>query len=280
MWHPDSLAPFTAQTLNSLTIASRYTGKPVNMSELIDMVFKEADCAKICYAPKDQTGKGKTRSQTDEALTITDGNNRKCHKGKCHHCQKEGHWAYKCFTKKWEEKAAKAQSSQAIQVSTSTSTSSKPENKPVGSANAITIDNSDDDSFWLIEEVETYMHTTYTALNPKMSDSDMESDIDDEASCAKLAGVEDKQALDWFGSDNQLVTEGKDSDTREEANMATLKEEDAPYSEAQPIPHHALHVPIISHTPASLEEWIKRAMPSESSSYMRTTLLRGRTGHS
>jgi hypothetical protein len=78
--------------------------------------------------------------------------------------------------------------------------------------------------------------------------SDMESDTDNEASCTKLAGVEDKHALDWFGSDDQLVTEGEDSDAEEEANAATLEEEDAPRSEALPVPHHALHAPIISHT--------------------------------
>ena len=45
--------------------------------------------------------------------------------------------------------------------------------------------------------------------------------------------------------------EGEDRDAEEEANAATLEEEDAPHSEAQPIPHHVLHVPVISHTPAS-----------------------------
>jgi hypothetical protein len=80
------------------------------MSELIDMVSKEADHAKTCHMPKDQTGKGKTKSQNNKALAVTNGNNRKCHKGKCHHCQKEGHWVRECFTKKWEEEAAKAQS--------------------------------------------------------------------------------------------------------------------------------------------------------------------------
>jgi hypothetical protein len=57
-----SHTPFTAQTLNSLTIASRYTRKPVDMSELINMVSEKANHAKICCVPKDQTGKGKTGS--------------------------------------------------------------------------------------------------------------------------------------------------------------------------------------------------------------------------
>jgi hypothetical protein len=73
----DSLGPFAAQTLNSLTIASRYTGMPVDISELIDMVSEEANHAKTYCMPKDQSSKGKTGSQTDEALAVTNGNNRK-----------------------------------------------------------------------------------------------------------------------------------------------------------------------------------------------------------
>ena len=76
----------------------------------------------------------------------------------------------------------------------------------------------------------------------------MESDDNNEASHAELAGAEDEQPLDWFSSGNQLVTEGEESHTKEEANVATLKEEDASHSEAQPISHHMLHMPIISHT--------------------------------
>jgi hypothetical protein len=220
------------------------------MLELIDMVSEEADCAKTCCMPKDQTSKGKTKSQNDEALTVTDGNNRKHRKGKCHHCQKEGHWVRECFTKKWEEEAAKVQSGQAAQASSSTSTgtsTSKPKNKPVGSANTVTIDdNSDGNGFWAIEDVDTHAHINYFEPNPEMSD--MESDADDEASCMELTGAEDEQASDWFGSDDQLASEGEDSDAEEEANVATLEEEDAPRSKALPVPHHALHAPIISHT--------------------------------
>jgi hypothetical protein len=249
---PDSLLTFVAQTLNSLTIASRYTGKPVDMSELIDMVSEEADRTKTCCMPKDQTGKGKTESQNDKALTVTDGNNRKRCKGKCHHCQKEGHWVRECFTKKWEEEAAKVQSSQAAQASLNTSagtSTSKPENKPVGSANIVTIDDdSDGDGFWAVEDVDTHMHIDYFEPNPEISN--MESDANNEASRMELTGAEDEQASDWFGSDDQLASEGEESHAEEEANVATLEEEDAPRSEALPVPHHALHVPIISHTPA------------------------------
>jgi hypothetical protein len=235
--------------LTHLNLSSKYTSKPVDLSRFIDLVSEEANCIKACRTPKDQSGKGKNGSQTDEALAITDGNNRKCHKGKCYHCQKEGHWVHECFTKK-QEKAVKVQSSQAAQASSSTSAStsiSKPKNKPVGSANTMTIDDDlDGDGFWAVEDVDTYVHIDYFEPNSEMSD--MESDADNEASHAKLAGTEDEHALDWFSSDNQLVTEGEDLDTKEEANTATLKEKDAPHSKALPVPHHALHVPIISHT--------------------------------
>jgi hypothetical protein len=247
---PDALAPFASLMLTHLNLGSKYTGKPIDLSRFIDLVSEEADRMKACHAPKDQSGKGKNRSQTDEALAITNGNNRKCRKGKCHHCQKEGHWVRKCFTKKWEEEAAKVQSGQAAQASSSTSAStstSKPKNKPVGSANTVTIDdNSDGNGFWAIEDVNTHVHIDYFEPNPEMSN--IESDADNEASHAKLAGMEDEHALDWFGSNDQLVTEGEDLDTKEEANMATLEEEDAPCSEALPVPHYALHAPIISHT--------------------------------
>ena len=205
---------------------------------------------KACRTPKDQFGKGKTGSQNDDTLAVTDGNNRRCHKGKCHHCQKEDHWACKCLTKKWEEEAVKVQSGQATQGSTSTSTS-KPENKPVGSANIATIDDdSDGDGFWVVEE-EIHTHTTYLMPDPEMSNSDTESNDDNKASHTELAGAEDDQPPDWFSSDDQLVTEGEESHAEEEANVATLEEEDPPCSMAQPIPHHVLHAPIISHTPAS-----------------------------
>jgi hypothetical protein len=159
------------------------------MSELIDMVSKEANHAKTHHAPKDQTGNSKTESQTNEALAITDANSKQCHKGKCHHCKKDSHWEHDCFTKKQEEEAAQVQSGQAAQVSTSTS---KPMNKPVGFANITSIDDSDGDGFWLIEEEE--MHTYVYCAKPdfNISNLDIESDIDNKASYTKLISTEDE----------------------------------------------------------------------------------------
>jgi hypothetical protein len=72
----------------------------------------------------------------------------------------------------------------------------------VGSTNTVIIDNSDDDGFWVIKDIDTHVHIDYFELDPEMSNSDIELDVDDKASYAELAGMKDEQALDWFGSDN------------------------------------------------------------------------------
>jgi hypothetical protein len=97
---PDALAPFASLMLTHLNLSSEYTGKPINLLRFIDLVSEEANHVKACHVPKDQSGKGKNGSQTDEALAPTNGNNRKCYKGKCHYCQREGYWVCEYFTKK------------------------------------------------------------------------------------------------------------------------------------------------------------------------------------
>src|SRR5260221_3609042 len=107
----DSLTTFAAQTLMSLIIASKYMKKPVDMSELINMISTEADRVKMKMhcALKDQAqNKGKKAGQMDEALAATstygssnnNHSNRKCCNGKCYHCSREGHWVHECHTKK------------------------------------------------------------------------------------------------------------------------------------------------------------------------------------
>ena len=115
----------------------------------------------------------------------------------------------------------------------------------------MTFDDSDGDGFWVVEEEQ--IHTLIYEPDPEPSDIELD-DNDDEASRVELAGAEDEQAFDWFCLDDQLVTEGEESHAEEEANTATLEEEAAPCSEALPIPHHALHMPVISYTPASSGE--------------------------
>jgi hypothetical protein len=270
----DTLLTFAAQTLNSLAIASRYTGKPVDMLELIDMVSEEADHAKTHCAPKDQTSNGKTRSQTDEALAINNANSKQCHKGKCHHCKKDSHWEHDCFTKKWAEEAAQVQSSQAAQASTSTS---KPMNKPVGSTNIMSINNSDGDGFWLIKEEETHAYVYCAKLDFNMSNLDMESDINDKASCTKLASTEDKQALDLFGSDDQLVSEGRIGTLKRRPMWPHLRmRRPLTLRHTLSLTTHCTHP--LSVTPQHLQEsQIRRATPSKSLPRVGNTLPRGRT---
>jgi len=196
---PDALAIYALQMLLTLCLTVKYTGKPVDMSGVIDLVCEEAECIKTCHTLKDPSqgqGKGKKGGQTDEALAATtsecgNNNNNHCKKGKCNHCGKEGHWIWECCTKKWEEAAAQSnqsQSGQAAQASLST----KPKNKPVGSANIVTIDNdSEDRGFWAIEEEE--VHTCYTEPDPLMGNSDFDDVLEDFS--AKLEGI--KPHLDW-----------------------------------------------------------------------------------
>jgi len=193
----DVLAAHTAQTLLMLWLTVKYTSKPINMSDVINSVCEEANHVKTRCMLKDQSlgqGKGKKGAQTDEALAATtfkhsnNSNFANCHKkGKCNHCGKEGHWIWECHTKKREEAAA--QSGQAAQASLS----SKPENKPMGSANTLTIDEDDLDNrgFWAVEEEE--VHTCF--VEPDSLLDDLDSDNEDEDFRAKL-GVSDDH-LDW-----------------------------------------------------------------------------------
>ncbi len=94
-----------------------------------------------------QSSQGGKKEATDEALFVTnsEGGKKKHHKGKCHNCGKMGHWAKECHSlKKDKDKSA---STQAMQMS-----SSKPENKPVGSANAAVVHDFKGDGFWMVEE--------------------------------------------------------------------------------------------------------------------------------
>ena len=157
---PDHLSAYASNTLTTLSLTSKITGNPVDMEKLISNISDEADHMKLCHTTKDQSqGKGK-KGQTDKALTATtsersgnrnnNNNGKRCHNSKCHHCGKEGHWVRECRTKKREEAAtiAAATNPSGSAVQANAGNSSKPENRPVGSANITTIDNSIDRDFW------------------------------------------------------------------------------------------------------------------------------------
>jgi hypothetical protein len=94
-----------------------------------------------------QSSQGGKKKAMDEALTITnpESGKKRCCKGKCHNCSKMGHWVKECHSpKKDKDKSAGAQ---AMQMS-----SSKLENKPVGSANAAIVHDFNGDGFWMVEE--------------------------------------------------------------------------------------------------------------------------------
>jgi hypothetical protein len=143
---PAELGTFASQLLSMATLISK--SAPIDLDALVSHLYKETDRLKSRQA------KGKKDNPTDEALTATasdDGRRQHC-KGKCHNCGKLGHWAKECQSpKKDREDSAGTQSMQAP------STSSKPVNKPVGSAN-LTYD-SEGDGFWMAtEEAVDRMH--------------------------------------------------------------------------------------------------------------------------
>jgi hypothetical protein len=220
---PNSLAVYAAQTLLTLRLTTKYTSKPIDMSDVIDSICKEADCVKMHRVLKEQTsGKGKKGGQTDEALIATsstercNNNNTKHCKGKCHHCQRDGHWVQECRTKKREEAAATAsnQSSQTAQV---TSGSSKPENKPVGSANAVFDNNSNSDGFCAAEEEEVIVHNICADPDLYFNDLDLDNDWDDVQ--AKVESTrEQSDELESVGDGpDKLNNEGEDHDIEETA---------------------------------------------------------------
>jgi hypothetical protein len=84
------------------------------------------------------------------AVTNSEGAKKKCCKGKCHNCDKPGHWAHKCHTPKKEGGSTTQTSRQATQES---SGKARPKTRLVGSVNAVDADDSDANGFWVVEEV-------------------------------------------------------------------------------------------------------------------------------
>jgi hypothetical protein len=130
--------------------------------------------------------------------------------------------------------------------------STKPENKPVGSANAAIIDeyDSDDRGFWAVKEEE--VHVCHAEPDHQMDDSDSDNEDDSydewEAFCADTWGVEDTGDLDWARLDIQLAKEGEKQNAKEEAGAATLLKDSAPHTGSQLIPHNMPHAHTITNT--------------------------------
>jgi len=247
----DPLSAYASQTMGLLRLTCKLTRSPFDMTDVIDTLCEEADHIKTVKDLAQGQGKGKNWSMPpapDEALAATgtfEGSDSRRRKGKCHHCGKEGHWACKCHTRKREEATAAAdQNAQAVQ--SNLGTASRPENKPVGSANHVTTDDddSDDRGFWAVEEVG-HVHPNYVEPDPHMDDLD--SDDEDKAFCAETWGAEDEGSLDWARLEDQLVKKGEEQEAEEEAGAAALpKEDSAPRTRSQPVPHNMPHMLDIS----------------------------------
>lgn len=130
---------FTSQLLSTAALVNQLA--TVDLDVLVCQINEKADRLKNCRA------KGKKDNTSDEALTATASEDVKCRcwKGKCHNCDKPGHWAKECQSpKKNKDDSASTQTAQT------SSTSSKLVNKPVKSAN-VTYD-SEGDRFWMASE--------------------------------------------------------------------------------------------------------------------------------
>jgi hypothetical protein len=202
---PSELATFASHLLSSALIV--HGSAPIDLDALVNQICEEADRLKT-RRPRGQGGK--KDSTTDEALTATasDDGKRRRRKGKCHNCGKMGHWAKECRSpKKDKEESAGTQAAQA------SNTSTKPENKPVGSANVIY--DFEGDGFWMAtEEATDRTHLVSAEPDPMLGAMD---DIEN----APHREGEEETALgekEWVGAvitptdeDHRICTELYDS---------------------------------------------------------------------
>jgi len=196
---PDPLSAYASQTMGLLHLTCKLTCSPFDMMDVINTLCKEANRIKTVKDLAQGQGKGKNWSVPQapyKALAATStfkGSDGRHRKGKCHHCGKEGHWACDYHTRKREEAAAAAdQSGQAAQANPGTT--SKPENKPVGSANHVTIDedDSDDRGFWAIKEVG---RTHPNCMEPDHRMDDLDSKMKTRPSALKHGAWRTKATL-------------------------------------------------------------------------------------
>ena len=178
---PDELAKFASQALTSAC----HSGHPLDTDTLINSVIEESEHLKNRRA-RSQPGQGKKskEGQADEALAATgsEGSRRKRRPGNCHNCGKPGHWAHECRKPK-KKKDSDTDSSKQNESTTST----KPENKPVGSANVVVEHDFEGDGFWMAVEEDLVAPALNFGADPDpcLGDpDDLEGDAPDELNFA------------------------------------------------------------------------------------------------
>ena len=156
---------FALQILSSVLLF--HTSSSININTLINQINEEAKQLRSQHSYGHPGQGGKKEGATDKALTATGSEGgKKCHcKRNCHNCGKAGHWARECCSPKKE----KDESTGTI-ATPSLSTSYKPENKPLGLANTITLHDFEEDGFWMAEEkVVDPMPVVSTEPDPMLS---------------------------------------------------------------------------------------------------------------
>jgi hypothetical protein len=96
-----------------------------------------------------------------------------------------------------------------------TSGSSKPENKPVGSVNAVFDDDSNSDGFCAAEEEEVIACDICTDPNPYFDDLDSDDDWDDVQAKVESTGEQSDELESIGDGPNELDNEGEDHDIEE-----------------------------------------------------------------
>ena len=205
---PSDLATFVSQILFSALLIN--TSSSININALINQINEEAEWLKSRHSRR-HLGQGeKKESATDKALTATgsEGGKKHCQKGNCHNCGKARHWARECHSPKKEKN--KSIGTMAVQ---SLSTSYKPENKPVGLANTITLHDFEGNGFWMAkEEVIDPMPLVSTEPDPMLGAPD-EINVVPHPEGEERENQEETILTDneWFGA---AVIPGDESDNQ------------------------------------------------------------------
>jgi hypothetical protein len=149
---PEEMSKFVSGLLTAARMLQPSTS--IDPDILIDHISEEADRLLVQHKREGGlSGKGK-QSNTNKALAATQGDGgKKQRKGKCHNCGKLGHWAHECRLPKKDPQSNNNQSQSGLLGQQQSQppvyqNSTKAENKPVGSANAVATSDDEWDGCW------------------------------------------------------------------------------------------------------------------------------------